>query len=169
MRVARVAWKTNKLPEAKYAGIFRTTPHRDPRAQLHVEGPSVLRLTLIGLGLVFAALIAAPVLAVEFHPIRADAESTVVTLTGHDLTIEEVVAVARHGAHVRYSPEAIERAVAGGELRAEDVLENVPGYGVNRGAGAPREVRTHRSEVTQLTGRALGGAKGYCRRSPTRT
>ena len=109
------------------------TPHRDSRAHLHVGGPSVLRLTLIGLGLIFAALIEAPVLAVEFHPIRADAESTVVTLTGHDLTIEEVVSVARHGAHVRYSPDAIERAVAGSELRAEAAAENVPVYGVNRG------------------------------------
>jgi histidine ammonia-lyase len=118
----------------------------------------VLRLTLTGLGLVFAALIEAPVLAVEFHPIRADAESTVITLTGHDLTIEDVVAVARHGAHVRYSPEAIERAVAGGELRAEAAAENVPVYGVNRGAGAQREVRTQRSEVTQLD-RARSGAR----------
>ena len=46
------------------------TPHRDSRAHLHVGGPRVLRLTLIGLGLIFAALIEAPVLAVEFHPIR---------------------------------------------------------------------------------------------------
>jgi len=113
---------------------------------------------MIGLGLVFAALIGAPVLAVEFHPIRPDAESTVVTLTGHDLTIEEVVAVARHGAHVRYSPEAIERAVAGDELRAEAAAENVPVYGVNRGAGAQREVRIERSEVTQLD-RARSGAR----------
>jgi histidine ammonia-lyase len=134
------------------------TPHRDSRAHLHVGGSSVLRLTLIGLGLVFAALIEAPVLAVEFHPIRADAESAVVTLTGHDLTIDEVVAVARHGAHVRYSPEAIERAVAGSELRAEAAAENVPVYGVNRGAGAQREVRIERAEVTQLE-RARSGAR----------
>ena len=134
------------------------TPHRDSRAHLHVGGPRVLRLTLIGLGLIFAALIEAPVLAVEFHPIRADAESTVVTLTGHDLTIDEVVAVARHGAHVRYSPEAIERAVAGSELRAEAAAENVPVYLVNRGAGAQREVQIQRNEVTQLD-RARSGAR----------
>ena len=134
------------------------TPHRDSRAHLHVGGPSVLRLTLIGLGLIFAALIEAPVLAVEFHPIRADAESTVVTLTGHDLTIDEVVAVARHGAHVRYSPDAIERAVAGSELRAEAAAEHVPVYLVNRGAGAQREVQIQRNEVTQLE-RARSGAR----------
>jgi len=133
-------------------------PHRDSRAHLHVGGSSVLRLILIGLGLVFAALIAAPIHAVEFHPIRADAESAVVTLTGHDLTIDEVVAVARHGAHVRYSPEAIERAVAGNELRAEAAAESVPVYGVNRGAGAQREVRIERAEVTQLD-RARAGAR----------
>ena len=118
----------------------------------------MLRLTLPGLGLVFAALVDAPVLAVDFHPIKADAESTVITLTGHDLTIEEVVAVARHGAHVRYSPEAIERAVAGGELRAEAAAEIVAVYGVNRGAGAQREVHVSRSEATQLD-RARSGAR----------
>jgi histidine ammonia-lyase len=115
----------------------------------------VLRQTLIGLALVSAALIGR---AAEFHPIKADAESTLITLTGHDLTIEQVVAVARHGAHVRYSPDAIERAVAGSELRAEAAAENVSVYGVNRGAGAQREVRVTRNEVTQLE-RARDGAR----------
>jgi histidine ammonia-lyase len=100
----------------------------------------VLRQTLVGLGLT-AALLVRPAFAVEFHPITADAESTVVTLTGHDLTIEEVIAVARHGAQVRYSPQAIERAVAGAELRAEADAEHVSVYGLNRGPGALREVK----------------------------
>jgi histidine ammonia-lyase len=123
-----------------------------------VKEPIVPRQTLMGLGLGVAALLAQPALAVEFHPITADAESTVITLTGHDLTIEEVVAVARHGAHVRYSPEAIARAVAGAELRAEAAAEHIPVYGVNRGAGAQREVKVSRNEVTDLS-RARAGAK----------
>ncbi|MBV8910082.1 MAG: aromatic amino acid lyase [Gammaproteobacteria bacterium] len=96
--------------------------------------------------------------AADFHAIKADAGSTVVTLTGHDLTIEQVVAVARHGARVRYSTEAIERAVAGAELRAEAAAENVSVYGVNRGAGAQRELHVTRNEVTQLE-RARAGAR----------
>jgi len=91
--------------------------------------------------MVLAVFVAGTACAADFHPIKTDAESTVVTLTGHDLTIEQVVAVARHGAHVRYSPEAIERAVAGNELRAEAAAENVSVYGVNRGAGAQREMQ----------------------------
>jgi histidine ammonia-lyase len=107
---------------------------------------------------ILALWVAGTALAADFHPIRADAESTLVTLTGHDLTIEQVVAVARHGAHVRYSPEAIERAVAGNELRAEAAAENVSVYGVNRGAGAQREMHVTRNEVTQLD-RARDGAR----------
>lgn len=118
----------------------------------------MLRQALIGLGLCAAALVDSTALAVDFHPITADAESTVVTLTGHDLTIEQVVAVARHGAQVRYSPEAVERAVAGRELRAEAGAENVPVYGLNRGPGALREVKVKRDEQRELTF-ARGGAR----------
>jgi histidine ammonia-lyase len=57
-----------------------------------------------------------------------------------DLTIEDVVAVARRGAQVRYSPEAIQRAADGNDLRAEAGAENIPVYGLNRGAGARRQV-----------------------------
>jgi histidine ammonia-lyase len=118
----------------------------------------VLRQTLIGLGLTVAGLTGATAFAADFHPIRVDSESTVITLTGHDLTIDQVVAVARHGAQVRYSPDAIERAVAGSELRAEAGAENIPVYGLNRGAGAQREVRVQHNEVTQLD-RARAGAR----------
>ena len=105
-----------------------------------------------------AALGAAAAAAAEFHPIEPVADGRLVTLTGHDLTIEDVVAVARHGAQVRYSPEAIERARAGDELRAEAGAENIPVYGLNRGAGALREVQVKRDQFVQLT-IARGGAK----------
>lgn len=117
----------------------------------------MLRQTLIGLGLT-AALVIRPAAAVEFHAITADAESTVVTLTGHDLTIEEVIAVARHGAQVRYSPEAVERAVADGELRAEADAEHVAVYGLNRGPGALREVKVKRDDQ-RAPAFARGGAR----------
>jgi histidine ammonia-lyase len=152
-----VAQEVKKLPHTKYAGIFPGSASAATRASTSLN-LSVLRQTLIGLGLTAAVLAGGPALAADFHPIKPDAESGLVTLTGHDLTIEQVVAVARHGAQVRYSPEAIERAVAGNELRAEAAAENVSVYGVNRGAGAQREVRVTRSEVTRLE-RAREGAR----------
>ncbi len=98
--------------------------------------------------------------AADYHPITVDAGGEVVVLTGHDLTIEEVVAVARHGAQVRYSPEAIQRAADGASLRAEAGAENIPVYGLNRGAGALREVQVKRDEFAQLTGARAGAREG---------
>jgi histidine ammonia-lyase len=114
---------------------------------------------------IFAALAAAGAIltvraaaAADYHPITPDAGGRVITLTGHDLTIEDVVAVARHGAQVRYSPEAIQRAADGDALRAEAGAENIPVYGLNRGPGALREVAVKRDEFAQLS-MARSGAK----------
>jgi histidine ammonia-lyase len=103
---------------------------------------------------------AATAAAADYHPITVDAGGEVVVLTGHDLTIEEVVAVARHGAQVRYSPEAIQRAADGASLRAEAGAENIPVYGLNRGAGALREVQVKRDEFAQLAGARAGAKEG---------
>ena len=54
-----------------------------------------------------------------FNPIDPTEPDKIVTLTGHDLTIEDVIAVARHGAKARYSPEAIQHAADGAALKAE--------------------------------------------------
>jgi histidine ammonia-lyase len=78
----------------------------------------------------------------EYHPVAADAENTVITLTGHDLTIEQLVQVVRHGAQVKYSADALERAAQARDLRAEAGAENIPVYGLNRGSGALREVKS---------------------------
>jgi histidine ammonia-lyase len=90
-----------------------------------------------GLSLLFASVTA----WADYRPITADAAGKVVTLTGHDLTIEQVVEVARHGAQVRYSPDALRVAAEARDLRAEAGAENIPVYGLNRGAGALREVK----------------------------
>jgi histidine ammonia-lyase len=75
-----------------------------------------------------------------YHPITPTLASRTVTLTGHDLTIEQVVAVARCGAKVQYSPEAVRSAVDGRGLMLEAGAEGITVYGLNRGAGALREV-----------------------------
>ncbi|HSY97072.1 MAG TPA: aromatic amino acid lyase, partial [Steroidobacteraceae bacterium] len=107
-----------------------------------------------------AILIAAAAQAADYRPITPVADGKIVTLTGHNLTIEDVVAVARHGAQVRYSPEAIQRATDGNDLRAEAGAENIPVYGLNRGAGALREIQVKRDEFTQLASARAGAKEG---------
>ena len=105
-------------------------------------------------------LIVAAAPAADYRPITPAADGRIVTLTGHDLTIEDVVAVARNGAQVRYSPEAIQRATDGNDLRAEAGAENIPVYGLNRGAGALREIQVKRDEFTQLASARAGAKEG---------
>lgn len=116
----------------------------------------------IVLALVPAAsiLIVSAASAADYRPITPAADGKIVTLTGHDLTIEDVVAVARNGAQVRYSPEAIQRATDGYDLRAEAGAENIPVYGLNRGAGALREIQVKRDEFTQLAAARAGAKEG---------
>lgn len=89
-----------------------------------------------------AAVLAGTAAAADYHPITPSAAAAVVTLTGHDLTIEQLVQVARYGARVQYSPEALQRAAEARDLKAEAGAENIPVYGLNRGSGALREVKS---------------------------
>src|ERR1700681_4109250 len=114
---------------------------------------------VIGCALV-SRMFLVPAAASDYHAILPDGDGKIVTLSGHDLTIEDVVAVARHGAQVRYSPEAIQRATDGNDLRAEAGAENIPVYGLNRGAGALREVQVKRDEFTQLSAARAGAKEG---------
>lgn len=70
-------------------------------------------------------------------PTRA-AESFV--LTGQDLTVDQVVAIARYGAKVTLSPEAKQRQSDAFGLLLEASAEGIAIYGFNRGAGSGREV-----------------------------
>jgi histidine ammonia-lyase len=76
-----------------------------------------------------------------YSPITPSMSGQTVVLTGHDLTLEQLVAVARYGAHVKYSDDALKRAQDMRDLRAQAGAENIPVYGLNRGAGALREVK----------------------------
>jgi histidine ammonia-lyase len=103
-----------------------------------------------------AALAAAP----TFNPIAPTEDNKVVTITGHDLTIEDVIAVARRGAKIRYSPEAIQHASDGAALKAEAGAENIPVYGLNRGYGAEREVELKKSTENSLSEARSGVREG---------
>jgi histidine ammonia-lyase len=66
------------------------------------------------------------------------AEQTVV-LTGRDLTIDQVVQVARYGAKVALSAEARQRSADAHALLLEAAAEGVSVYWFNRGSGSGRE------------------------------
>jgi histidine ammonia-lyase len=76
----------------------------------------------------------------EYRAIVPTMESATVTLTGHDLTIDQVIDVARHGAKVKLSPEAKQRTTDAYGLLLQAQLEGVVMYGFNRNYGSGRGV-----------------------------
>ena len=74
-----------------------------------------------------------------YAPITPTMTDKTVTLTGHDLTIEQIVQVARYGAKVELSPAARQREADNYGLLLEAAAEGVAVYWFNRGAGDQRE------------------------------
>src|SRR6202043_2372612 len=66
-------------------------------------------------------------------------EDRTVVLTGKDLTIEQVVEVARYGAKVALSTEARQRSADAHALLLQAANEGVSVYWFNRGSGSGRE------------------------------
>jgi histidine ammonia-lyase len=104
--------------------------------------------------------VAGAAFAGDYHSITPSAEARTVILTGHDLTVEDVIAVAREGAKIRYSSEAIQHASDGRGLRLEAGAEGMAVYGLNRGGGALREVVTHNDETRRINGMKRGSREG---------
>jgi len=75
-----------------------------------------------------------------YRPIAPTRAGDSIVLTGHDLTIDQVVAIARDGAKVALSPEAARHQSDAYGLLLEAAAEGIPIYGFNRGAGAAREI-----------------------------
>jgi histidine ammonia-lyase len=88
-----------------------------------------------------SAVSAAPLSSVPaaYQPIDTSMAGKVVTLTGSDLTIDELIQVARHGAKVELSPQARQREADNYGLLLEAAAEGIPVYWFNRGAGDQRE------------------------------
>jgi len=97
---------------------------------------------VVGLAALSLVFVGAQVLGASPPPYRAItpslADQTIV-LTGRDLTIDQVVQVARHGAKVTLSPEARQRSADAYGLLLEAATEGVPVYWFNRGSGSGRE------------------------------
>ncbi len=74
-----------------------------------------------------------------YQTITPSAAHETVVLTGRDLTIAEVVAVARYGAKVSLSSEARQRSADAYGLLLEAAAEGVSVYWFNRGSGSNRQ------------------------------
>ena len=93
-------------------------------------------------GMLLCGLLSVAASALEPPPYRAIVPSMsdrTVLLTGHDLTMDEVVQVARYGAQVALSPEARQRSADAHGLLLEAAAEGVSVYWFNRGSGSGRE------------------------------
>src|SRR5712671_7963014 len=77
-----------------------------------------------------------------YQPITPTMSADTISLTGRDLTIEQVVDVARYGAKVQLSPAAKQRQSDNYGLLLEAAAEGVAVYAFNRGAGDQRETVT---------------------------
>ena len=78
--------------------------------------------------------------AATYQPIDHSLADKTVTLTGHDLGIDQLVQIARHGAKVAISPELRQGAADSFGLILEAQAEGVPVYLFNRRPGSGREI-----------------------------
>ena len=76
----------------------------------------------------------------SYNPITPTKAGETITLTGKNMTVQEVVDIARHGAKVRVSAAHRQGSADNLELVLEGARQEVPIYGFNRGGGAEREV-----------------------------
>jgi len=74
-----------------------------------------------------------------YNPIVPSQADRTITLTGKRMTIEEVVAIARHGAKVRLAPKARQRSEDAYELLLQGARQGLPIYWFNRAPGSGRE------------------------------
>lgn len=79
--------------------------------------------------------------AAAYNPIDRSQAGRTITLDGRHLTVEQVVAVARHGARVRLTDAARERSRRAYELLLEGARQNIPIYWFNRAPGSGRETQ----------------------------
>ena len=90
-----------------------------------------------------------------YTPITWDGAAETITLTGHDLTLEQLMRIARHGAKIRLSPEAKQRSADAYGLLLQAAAEGVSVYWFNRGAGSQRETVIFSGDPTTPENTAL--------------
>ncbi|HWG68682.1 MAG TPA: aromatic amino acid ammonia-lyase [Steroidobacteraceae bacterium] len=87
-----------------------------------------------------ACLLATSASAQIYHPITPAMAGSTVVLTGNDLTIDQVIQVARYGSRVKLGAQAKQRNLDTFNLMNEGAAEGIAIYLFNRNSGAGREV-----------------------------
>jgi histidine ammonia-lyase len=105
--------------------------------RIFLARPIFLALSLCAAGSVAGFATAQPPL--NYRAITPTMADKTIVLTGKDLTVEQVVEVARYGARVALSPEARQRSADAHALLLEAATEGIPVYWFNRGSGSGRE------------------------------
>jgi histidine ammonia-lyase len=77
--------------------------------------------------------------ASAYNPINPSDANQTIALNGHNLTIDKLVAIARYGAKVQITSDALQRSLNGYYMLLEGARENIPIYYFNRGTGAGRQ------------------------------
>jgi histidine ammonia-lyase len=90
--------------------------------------------------LVAAVLLVSATAAQAYNQITPTKSNVTITLNGKNMSVQDVVDIARHGAKVRVGPALRRNAAANLELVLEGARQGVPIYGFNRGGGAEREL-----------------------------
>ena len=70
-----------------------------------------------------------------------------ITITGSDLTIDDVVRIARYGEKIEVHPEALVRMQACRDMLDRKLAEGQAIYGVNTGIGELADVKLEKDEV----------------------
>jgi histidine ammonia-lyase len=107
------------------------------RIAIRPDSPAAALLAAGALCAFATAAAASP--ASSYAPIEPTLSGKTITLDGHDLTIDQIVEVARYGAKVELSAEARRQEADAYGLLLEAAAEGIPVYWFNRGAGDQRE------------------------------
>ena len=117
---------------------------------------------LLSTAMTFALVAVACVVAVppagagaSYTPITPSSAGRPITLTGRDLTIDEIVQVARYGAKVSLGAAARQREADNYGLLLEAAAEGIPVYWFNRGAGEQRETVIFAGDPMSAENRAI--------------
>jgi len=124
------------LPTSQGLGILLHPGGPNVHSQFRHRRPgTLLVLAALGVGCSASAARAGQ----PYTPCDTTMGGQTITLNGHDLTIEQVISVARHGAQVQLSADGRQREADNYGLLLEATAEGVPIYWFNRGTADNRE------------------------------
>jgi len=117
--------------------IFFTAFHG--RVNVHTPSRHLTAWTLVALLLLAGGGSSGALAGQAYTPADTTMAGETITLDGRHLTIEQIIAVARHGAKVQLSADARQRQAENYGLLLEGAAEGVPIYWFNRGTADSRE------------------------------